>query len=110
MIIQRYIIKFHGRKRELTQLNILFNRPNGQLFVLYVRRRVGKTVLLTHWLKTRNHRAIFWAADCTSAPAQLRLFSQTIQSFIEPNQIIPPDFTYASWIDLEELERGLKEH
>lgn len=90
-------MKFYNRKRELAQLDNLFHRPNGQLYVLYGRRRVGKTVLLTHWLETRKHRAVFWTADRTSAATQLRLFSQIIQSFIEPTQIIPPDFTYASW-------------
>lgn len=88
---------FYNRRQELAELDTLFARQNGQLYVLYGRRRVGKTVLLTHWLKTRGHRAIFWTADRTSAATQLRLLSQTIQSFIEPTQIVPPDFTYASW-------------
>lgn len=88
---------FYNRKRELAQLDTLFKRPNGQLYVLYGRRRVGKTVLLTHWLETRGHRAIFWTADRTSATTQLRLFSQAILAFIEPSQVIPPDFTYTSW-------------
>lgn len=88
---------FYGRKRELTILDSLYKRGGGQLFVLYGRRRVGKTVLINHWLSTRGHRSIFWTADRTSAATQLRLFSQAVQSFIEPAQVIPDGFTYATW-------------
>lgn len=88
---------FYGRVRELRLLDNLYQRTGGQLLVLYGRRRVGKTVLLNHWLTTRRHRSIFWTADRTSAATQLRLFSQAVQSYIEPTQVIPDDFTYATW-------------
>ncbi|OGO42380.1 MAG: hypothetical protein A2Z04_08745 [Chloroflexi bacterium RBG_16_57_9] len=88
---------FHNRQRELTLLDDLYARPDGQLFVLYGRRRVGKTVLLTHWLTLRGHRSLFWTADRTSATNQLRAFSQAIQSYLLPNQTIPLDFTYGTW-------------
>lgn len=97
---------FYNRKRELALLDEIYARPNGQLFVLYGRRRVGKTVLLTHWLETRAHRCLFWTADRTSPGAQLRAFSQTLQSFISPDQPVPTDFTYSSWdIALNEITR-----
>jgi AAA+ ATPase superfamily predicted ATPase len=41
---------FHNRKRELALLDGLHRQPSGQMFVLYGRRRVGKTALLGHWL------------------------------------------------------------
>lgn len=88
---------FYGRKREITQLDEIYARPNGQMFVLYGRRRVGKTVLLAHWLDMRQHRALFWTADRTSSGAQLRSFSHTIQGYLNPNQSVPDDFTYVSW-------------
>ena len=37
---------FHGRERELNELNRLYRENRFQLFVLYGRRRVGKTALL----------------------------------------------------------------
>jgi AAA+ ATPase superfamily predicted ATPase len=97
---------FYNRKRELALLDDLYTRPDGQLFVLYGRRRVGKTVLLTYWLETRSYQSLFWTADRTSSGAQLRAFSQALQSFINPNQPIPADFTYSSWdIALSEIVR-----
>ncbi len=97
---------FHNRSRELRLLDELYARTGGQLFVLYGRRRVGKTVLMTHWLNTRKHRALFWTADRTSATNQLRSFSQAIQSFVTPRQAIPVEFSYGTWeVALNEVAR-----
>ena len=83
-----------------------YDRPGGQMFVLYGRRRVGKTALVGHWLATRNHRTLFWTADRVSATTQIRTFSQMIQKFVAPNQSLLPDFTYGSWeTALNELAR-----
>lgn len=88
---------FYDRKRELAMLDEQYARPNGELFVLYGRRRVGKTALLAHWLQTRGHRAIFWTADRTSAVALLRSFSQAVQAFRVPGATIPADFDFGNW-------------
>lgn len=97
---------FYDRKRELTILDDLYARPKGQLFVLYGRRRVGKTVLLNHWLGTRKHNSLFWTADRTSAGVLLRGFSQAIQRFISSGEDIPADFTYGSWeLAFQEIAR-----
>ncbi len=88
---------FYDRKRELAMLDEQYARPGGELFVLYGRRRVGKTVLLAHWLQTRSHRAIFWTADRTSAVALLRSFSHTVQAFRMPGATIPADFDFGNW-------------
>lgn len=88
---------FYDRKRELAMLDEQYARPGGELFVLYGRRRVGKTVLLAHWLQTRRHRAIFWTADRTSAVALLRSFSHTVQAFRMPGATIPADFDFGNW-------------
>jgi AAA+ ATPase superfamily predicted ATPase len=104
------IMPFHDRLRELQLLDELFARAGGQLFVLYGRRRVGKTVLMTHWLEKNEHRALFWTADRTSAVNQLRGFSQAIQAFITPEQAIPMEFSYSTWeIALNEVARLAQE-
>ena len=88
---------FYDRKRELAMLDEQYARAGSELFVLYGRRRVGKTVLLAHWLQTRGYQAIFWTADRTSAVALLRTFSQTIQAFRMPGATIPADFDLGNW-------------
>jgi hypothetical protein len=41
---------FVDREMELNLLDDLYQRPGAQLLILYGRRRIGKTRLLTHWL------------------------------------------------------------
>jgi AAA+ ATPase superfamily predicted ATPase len=88
---------FHDRKRELALLDNVYTRPDGQMFVLYGRRRVGKTALVAHWLDSRQHPALFWTADRTSSGAQLRSLSRAIQNHLYPTRPLPIDFTYGSW-------------
>lgn len=97
---------FYNRKRELALLDDLYTRSGAHLFVLYGRRRVGKTVLLTHWLAARKHRFLFWTADRTSVATQIRTLSQTVQKYLSPESVIPADFTYSTWdIALGEVAR-----
>ena len=59
---------FFGRNAELNELDRLYEREGATFGVVYGRRRVGKTALLTHWLKTRKEsevgmRAFLWFAS-----------------------------------------------
>jgi uncharacterized protein len=101
---------FYNRQPELALLDSVFRRAGGQLFVLYGRRRIGKTALLTHWLESRHYRALYWTADRLSSAAQLRDFSQAVQNFLDPTQDLPADFTYSSWeLAFSEIARLAKE-
>lgn len=88
---------FVGRSRELEVLDNLWESPRATLLILYGRRRVGKTRLLTHWLQQEANRGLYWVAEPASALTQLRSFSQAIMSFFDPEGTVPPDFTFASW-------------
>ena len=48
---------FIGRERERNDLNMLYRQDKFLLFVLYGRRRVGKTTLLNEFCKGKD--AIF---------------------------------------------------
>lgn len=88
---------FVGRDAELTMLDDLWSTPKATLLVVYGRRRVGKTRLLTHWVSRSGHRALYWVAQPTSGHDQLRAFSQAIYNFGDPGAPAPADFTFASW-------------
>ena len=45
-------LPFTNRKQELKDLEVV--AKSGGLLVIFGRRRVGKTRLLTHWLKPQN--------------------------------------------------------
>ncbi len=97
---------FYDRQRELALLDDLYARPGGQMFILYGRRRVGKTALIAHWLENRQYPSLFWTADRTSAGAQLRSLSRAIQNYLNPDQPVPADLTYGSWeIAFNEIAR-----
>ncbi|MGB4802734.1 MAG: ATP-binding protein, partial [Anaerolineae bacterium] len=98
---------FLGREAELNLLDRLWARPNATLLILYGRRRVGKTRLLTYWLQQagvddsgqpqQGRRVLYWVAEPSSALDQLRSFSQAIYNFANPQAPAPADFTYANW-------------
>ncbi len=101
-----YRADFVGRSRELEVLDSLWQSPKAMLLILYGRRRVGKTRLLTHWLRRYPGQGLYWVAEPTSGLSQLRSFSQAIMSFMDPEADIPPEFTYASWeLALRQLAR-----
>ncbi len=98
---------FIGRNAELDLLDRLWERPGATLLILYGRRRVGKTRLLTHWLgrggdseprpQQPGRRVLYWVAEPSSARDQLRSFSQAVYDFANPAAPAPLDFTYATW-------------
>lgn len=91
-------------------LDSLWNSPRAMLLILYGRRRVGKTRLLTHWLRRYPGQGLYWVAEPTSSLSQLRSFSQAIMAFMDPEADIPPEFTYASWeLALRQLARHAQE-
>lgn len=89
--------EFMGRHAELQLLDNLWKAPKATLLILYGRRRVGKTRLLTHWLQQHSEHAIYWVAEPTAALDQLRSFSQALYNFATPDAPAPPDFTYSNW-------------
>lgn len=88
---------FVGREDELKILDELWQSPGSSLLILYGRRRVGKTRLLTHWLRQQSGRGLYWVAEPSSQLSQLRSFSQALFNFTSPRLTAPPDFTYANW-------------
>ncbi len=90
-------LEFKGRRRELALLDTLGASAEASFLVLYGRRRVGKTRLLTHWLKQSNLRGLYWVAEPSSTLDQLRSFSQAIYNFANPTTPAPSDFTYTTW-------------
>ncbi|MEM7117865.1 MAG: ATP-binding protein [Chloroflexota bacterium] len=88
---------FIGRSSELNLIDRLWDSPNAEFMILYGRRRIGKTRLLTHWINQHGTEGMYWMAEPTSAVDQLRSFSQAIANFMEPDDPAPLDFSYANW-------------
>jgi len=105
-------VKFVDRHRELQSLDDFYHVPRAGLFILYGRRRVGKTRLLSHWLESRHGegRALYWTATTHSGAYQLRDFSQQLLRF-DPRFQSPPaaDFSFPNWEAALEHLAGLAE-
>lgn len=90
-------MNFVGRTYELNYLNRLYTQPSSSLCVVYGRRRIGKTRLLTHWLATRQLPGFYWVATDTSAVAVLRSFSHALYRQLHGTSPADPGFTYYDW-------------
>jgi AAA+ ATPase superfamily predicted ATPase len=92
-------MRFVGRQRELQTLESFYQSPEAGLLILYGRRRIGKTSLITHYLEAKNEIPNFyWVATTHSESFQLRDFSRAIMRH-DPRMSGPPteDFTFPSW-------------
>ena len=88
---------FVGRSSELDLLDALYASSKSEFLVLYGRRRVGKTRLLTEWLNTRKIKPIFFVAEQDSKESLLRQFSQIVYKKAFPSLPIPETFTFVNW-------------
>jgi AAA+ ATPase superfamily predicted ATPase len=67
---------FVGRKNELTELERLYRTEVFQCVIIYGRRRVGKTALISEFVKDKD--TVFFTAQETTAKENLENFSQSI--------------------------------
>ena len=90
-------MSFVSREMELNLLDDLSRRKQAQFLILYGRRRIGKTALITHWGGGMQAPFLYWMASQTSATNQLRSFSQALFQFLNPETAVTPTFSYPSW-------------
>ena len=84
---------FIDREMELEQLEKRYASEQAELFVLYGRRRVGKTELLRIFCGGNPH--IYFVATLSSDADQLMAFSQAVWAFSHAE--VPEGFTFPSW-------------
>ena len=70
---------FIGRDNELAALNKLYDEESFQMVVMYGRRRIGKTTLISEFISDKP--AILFTAQELNDPLNLALFSRKIYSF-----------------------------
>ena len=82
---------FLGREKELADLEDLYAMNQFQLFVLYGRRRVGKTTLLNEFCKNKD--TIFYSAEQSNTKVNLDKFSEQIFRHYGETSLSP----FTSW-------------
>ncbi len=73
---------FIGREKELKSLNEVYNKENFGMTIIYGRRRVGKSYLITEFIK--NKKAVFYTATKVGAERNLELFSKQVLDVLDP--------------------------
>lgn len=103
-------LEFTGRTFELNYLDRQYAEALGTLCVVYGRRRVGKTRLLTHWLADRKMPGFYWLATDSAPAALLRSLSHALYEHAHDRPPADPDFTYYDWDELlREMARLVEE-
>lgn len=67
---------FVGRDGEIRELNELHKKPGFQMVVVYGRRRVGKTTMISQFVSGKAH--IYFTAQESNDAENLKLFSRVI--------------------------------
>lgn len=83
---------FVGRTQELRMMNELYEQDQFHLFVLYGRRRIGKTMLIKEFLSDKQ--GIFFTAQEANDYMNLLQISKKIYEFFEYPISLPP---FDSW-------------
>jgi len=84
-------VKFINRENEMARLDRLVTRGGAGLVVVWGRRRLGKSRLLTEWC--RKHGGIYWVADESAAAIQRRYFAEEIDAvFAGSSSVVYPDW------------------
>ena len=78
---------FLGREQELAELEDLYAQDRFQLFILYGRRRVGKTTLLNEFCKNKN--TIFYSAEQSNTKLNLDKFSELVFQYYGETALSP---------------------
>lgn len=92
-------MEFVGRTRELQTLENFYQSATAGLLILYGRRRIGKTRLITQFLQQHQDTPTFyWMATTHNEAYQLRDFSQAIMNH-DPRLAGSQTeaFTFSSW-------------
>lgn len=84
-------MQFVGREREFNDLNKMYEENKFHLFVLYGRRRVGKTTLLNEFCKKKE--SIFYSAEQSNNKLNLEKFSNLVFSHYNETTLEP----FSSW-------------
>lgn len=74
---------FIGRERELQSLEKVYAKNGFGMTIIYGRRRIGKSTLITEFIKGK--KAIFYTATKVGADRNLELFSKQVLDVVDPD-------------------------
>ena len=94
--------KLIGRKQEIAELTRCLHSPRSEFAVIYGRRRVGKTFLVTQTFKNQ-FALVFTGSHKAPKQRQLQLFGKALQAYGHIPYPIQPDNWYHAFDALEKM-------
>lgn len=73
--------EFYDRKSEMGALNQIIQQPGAQFVMVFGRRRVGKTTLLTTWANQTGLPVLYWVAKRDTKEALMANLAQSIYAW-----------------------------
>lgn len=86
---------FFGRENELKIINDLLTKPKGSMLI-YGKRKIGKTTLLTHALKNTKDKTIYYECIKSSLKDNVDNFI----SVLVQNEVLPVKMLFPNFIEL----------
>ncbi len=86
---------FIGREKELALIQEILNQPKGSMMI-YGKRKIGKTTLLTHALKDHSDKTVYY--ECLKAPMK-----DNIDGFVAVlvrMKVLPVVMSFNSFLDV----------
>jgi AAA+ ATPase superfamily predicted ATPase len=89
--------QFVNRQTELKELNGFIGRSGAQFVVVYGRRRVGKTTLLTTWAESTGLPALYWVAKRDPQNVLMADLARTVYAWERGLDQVDVDIRPSSW-------------
>ncbi|RLF60080.1 MAG: ATP-binding protein [Thermoplasmata archaeon] len=90
------MIRFINRDNELNLLTEEWNKEQAQFIVIYGRRRIGKTSLITEF--TKNKKGVFYIAEDVNKKVQIHDFKEKIANYFQDDLL--KNLEIMKWKDL----------
>ena len=98
-------MQFINREIELRDLNERWKKGSSEFFVIYGRRRVGKTELIKQFMKEKP--SIYYMADKRSSKEQLRELGRLFGEYFKDDLLFKNGFN--EWLEVfQYLKKNIK--
>jgi len=91
--------RFVDREHEMAVLNEQYNSPGASFVVIYGRRRLGKTTLISEFIKDK--KALYFLADKQTETESMRRFSEFLADYTDQEYL--KSAVFDSWRTLFEI-------
>ena len=86
---------FIGREKELSIIKEALSKKSASIMV-YGKRKIGKTTLITHSLKGDSHKTVYY--ECLKAPMKDNV--EGLISVLLAEKVLPARMSFDNFVDL----------